>query len=357
MGLQEAFDTYIPLEFPDRDPKKDGYVRKIRSDIQLFIDIVEVENCCDLTNELIVHYTDVFRQLPLKYDDKKSCKGLTYLEMSKLPNEERPKKTTIKNKVNNVRAFLGWCEGRNYIDVEYEATFKRLRQVRGGKGKGGGNKRVPYTPDELKLLFNSKVYIQGTHITANHHWIPLIGIFTGARLNEICQLRKDNIVKDSLSNIWYFDFNDYSDGSSIKTDAGIRFVPVHPELRRLGFFNYYKTRDEGELLFPKWRNNDAVCVDQMRWFSRTYTKNCGVEKPNGIMKDFHSLRNTIINAMKQGNVPVASAREIVGHEDDDMSYGNYANSLDLPSRKKIIDKIKYPSIDWNLVKERGWNKN
>jgi hypothetical protein len=30
--------------------------------------------------------------------------------------------------------------------------------------------------------------------------------------------------------------------------------------------------------------------------------------------------------------------------------------LDLPSRKKVINKIKYPSIDWGLVKERWWRQ-
>ncbi len=60
--------------------------------------------------------------------------------------------------------------------------------------------------------------------------------------------------------------------------------------------------------------------------------------------------------MKQGGVPVASAGEIVGHKDEDMSYGGYTDPLDLPSRKKVIDKNKYSSIDWNLGKKREWKK-
>jgi len=271
--------------------------------------------------------------------------------MVTLPDQKKIGPKTIKNKVNNVISFLEWCDGRNYVDVDYQKPFKKIRTVRGGK-----NKRVSYTPDELKKLFNSKEYRTGTHNSPNHHWIPLIGLFTGARLNEICQLHKDNVVKDSLSGIWYFDFNDYSDGDSIKTDAGIRFVPVHPRLRKLGFFRYLQMVEDGGKLFPKWRKSNAICKNQMRWFTRTYRGNCGVEKPEGIMKDFHSLRNTIINAMKQAEVPVASAREIVGHEDEDMSYGGYADPLDLPSRKKVINKIKYPSIDWNLVKEMEWRQ-
>jgi integrase len=356
IGLQEAFEIYLPTEFPDRNPEKDGYVRKIKSDLQLFVDIVQVEKCCDLVNEDIVAFSDIVRSLPKKYDGNSECKGLSYREMVNLPNQEKPSQKTVKNKCNNVIAFLEWCDSRNYIDIEYEKPFKKLKKIRGGKGKGGKNKRVSYSPDELKKLFNSKEYLLGCHKTANHHWVPLIGLFTGARLGEICQLRKEHIVKDSQSDIWYFDFNDYSDGESIKTDAGIRFVPVHPQLRKLGFFKYYDTVEDGGLLFPKWRKGQADCKDQMRWFSRTYREKCGVKKPKGIMKDFHSLRNTIINTMKQSGIPVASAREIVGHEDEDMSYGGYADVLDLPSRKKVIDEIKYPSIDWDLVKERGWRQ-
>ena len=192
-SLQKAFETYIPLESQARGWSDEGYVRKIKSDIQLFIDLVKVENCCDLNNELIVYYSDTVRQLPRKYDSNPRCRGLSFEEMVKLEDEKMTSPKTIKNKVNNVIAFIEWCEGRNYIDVEYKKPFKTIRKVRGGSKKGG--------------------------------------------------------------------------------------------------------------------------------------------------------------------IPVASAREIVGHEDEDMSYGGYADPLDLPSKKKVIDKIKYPSVDWNLVKEREWRQN
>lgn len=75
------------------------------------------------------------------------------------------------------------------------------------------------------------------------------------------------------------------------------------------------------------------------------------------MKDFHSLRNTLIDNLKQKGISKESAKEIVGHESDDMTYGKYASSLDLPARKKIIDQIDYPSIDFSRIKKRMWGKH
>ena len=248
---------------------------------------------------------------------------------------------------------MRWCENSNYIDVDFKKAFKAIRKTKKGK-----KNRVPYNPDELKRLFNSKQYIQGTHKTAARHWVLLIALFTSARLNEICQLHKKNIVKDSQSGIWYFDFNDYAEDRGKKSDAMIRFVPVHTQLRKLGFFKYYDFVDDESRLFPMLKLRDRSYGTSITKFFRTYKNknNCKIEIPDGVMKDFHSFRNTIINSMKQAGINQESAREVVGHENPGLAYGGYADPLDLPNKKKIIEKVKYPSIDWDLVKEREWRQ-
>lgn len=271
--------------------------------------------------------------------------------MASLPDKTPASTNTLVNKTGVVKNFLRWCEESNFIDIDFEKPFKSIKKSRTNK-----KNRVGYTPDELNRLFNSKQYTQGTHKNPARHWVLLIALFTGARLNEICQLHKDNIVKDSLSNIWYFDFNDYSDDRSKKTNAAIRFVPVHQELRRLGFFRFLDSVAGAGRLFPMLTKKDNRYGTAITKFFSTYknSKNCNIIIPDGIMKDCHSFRNTLINAIKQSGVPESSAREVVGHENPSLAYGGYADPLDLPNRKKIIDKVKYTSIDWSIVKEREW---
>jgi hypothetical protein len=51
--------------------------------------------------------------------------------------------------------------------------------------------RDVFTEDDLKLLFNNDYYFRNKHRKASQYWIPLLGLFTGARVNElICFLNQ-----------------------------------------------------------------------------------------------------------------------------------------------------------------------
>lgn len=56
-------------------------------------------------------------------------------------------------------------------------------------------KRDTFSKEDLEKLFClSPEYGQDTLEHAHHFWIPLIGLYTGARLEEICQLLKTDVI-------------------------------------------------------------------------------------------------------------------------------------------------------------------
>ena len=69
-----------------------------------------------------------------------------------------------------------------------------------------------FTDEDLKAIFGMPWYKRGTvdknsqgqfhHYRAFHYWLPLIGFFTGARINELCQLYLDDIKQDAVG--FYF---------------------------------------------------------------------------------------------------------------------------------------------------------
>src|SRR5690349_12926065 len=86
---------------------------------------------------------------------------------------------------------------------------------------------------------NGRNYQQaGDHRIKDHRfWAPLIGLFSGARLNEIGQLRKGDVER--VAEIWCFRITDEGeDERSVKTSAGKRVVPMHQELIQLGLLDY-----------------------------------------------------------------------------------------------------------------------
>lgn len=79
----------------------------------------------------------------------------------------------------------------------------------------------PFSNDDLSLIFNA-----GNLLALDKpcdYWLPLLGLFTGGRLSELCQLKPANIRQ--INGIWAIDINEEDDDQSVKTVAGIRIIP------------------------------------------------------------------------------------------------------------------------------------
>src|SRR5262249_27246889 len=79
-------------------------------------------------------------------------------------------------------------------------------------------------------------------------WVPLIGLFSGMRSNEICQMRAGDVRRER--GIWIFNVSADGAGQSLKSEAAMRKVPVHSELIRFGFLDYVKALPRDGQLFP-----------------------------------------------------------------------------------------------------------
>jgi integrase len=62
-----------------------------------------------------------------------------------------------------------------------------------------------------------------------HYWMPLLGHFTGARVNELASLRPEDFVTEG--GIPCLSISQQNDGTKeTKSAAGVRTIPLHPEL-------------------------------------------------------------------------------------------------------------------------------
>ncbi len=97
---------------------------------------------------------------------------------------------------------------------------------------------------DLQKIFEPKEYIEQTSKAKENarYWIPLIGLFTGVRLGEICQLHISDIKKSS--GVWFFDINSDSEDKKLKNLSSKRQIPIHPVLIDLGFLDLIKSLEE-----------------------------------------------------------------------------------------------------------------
>lgn len=262
----------------------------VRSKISCFIDTIGDKPASQLTKD----DSKTFKQLMLKFPKNKNKleryeeKSFNDILSMDIPDEDIASDVTRSGYLKQVSSFLGWLFDEDYTTAQGIQTPLR------GVFKGGGDasdKVDAFSDNDLEKLFENDYYHKRKHRKASQHWTLLIGLFTGARLNEICQLYKSDIkLKDG---IYYFDINQNEADKHLKKPYHAREVPIHKELIKLGFIEFVngvKTKR----LFPELKYDETRYYQKTisNWFRVTYKKNCKVGLKKGEKKVFHSFRHT-----------------------------------------------------------------
>src|SRR5690606_32218623 len=122
--------------------------------------------------------------------------------------------------------------------------------------------RDPFSLGQLEKIFRAPIYTgcQSAHdwskpgnevlIDSGRYWVPLISLFSGARMGEIIQLRTSDVREEE--GIVHFALLDEEDDQRLKTANARRRIPMHPELVELGFLKLVERRRKADeaRLFP-----------------------------------------------------------------------------------------------------------
>jgi integrase len=143
------------------------------------------------------------------------------------------------------------------------------------------------------------------------YWVPLLGLYTGARVGELAQLRVEDVEVGKHGA--FIRISDEAEGARVKTEAGLRRVPVHSELVRLGFLEYVVSigKSGAGSLWPSMRfrkgKPGAYFSDWVNSFHKASTEN--PEAPV-----FHELRHTVRTRLHAAGVDRETIGLIIGHE-------------------------------------------
>jgi integrase len=197
----------------------------------------------------IYEWSRVVKQLAafLKHDDARALTGddLVRWKEAMLTEGLRPK--TIQDaKLAPVRAILQWG-----------VSNKKLRSnVADGisldtRSKQGEKKRS-FTDEEAKIVLAAAA----VSTDPVKRWVPWIGAYSGARVSEICQLRREDVVE--FDGIWCMKI--MPEAGSVKTSGSERIIPVHPALEKSGFLQFALQKNAGPIFsdLPPDSENAAV---------------------------------------------------------------------------------------------------
>lgn len=82
-------------------------------------------------------------------------------------------------------------------------------------------------------MFSTEVYASAGTKKPNQYWLPLLGLYAGARLNELCQLCLDDVV--TINGVDCLHIRASRPDQKLKTASSERLVPIHSKLKAQGF--------------------------------------------------------------------------------------------------------------------------
>lgn len=247
---------------------------------------------------------------------------------------------TIRNKIGFIASLL---------QVGFDAGILPQnvgRGIRIPKSRVDAVVRRPFTTDELQTIFTSPIYTHNFRPPGGGGeacvWLPLIAVATGARLEEISQLRTEDI-QDGPKNALLLRITDEAEEQRIKTAGSRRTIPVHQELLRAGLRTYWQTqcaRGE-EWLFPQLEpDHDGRRGGTFgQWFSRYLRgpRGCKIIDKRVV---FHSFRHTFKTLCREAGITEEVHDALTGHVSG--SIGRTYGHMPIPPLVEAIEQLKLP---------------
>ena len=264
------------------------------------------------------------------------------LRKEKSSNGKPRTPSTINNKyLGTVQGFFSYAERNQYITKN---PAQGIRVVE-SKKKKPHELRDPFTEDDLMRMFcDSQEYRNDQHIKPSYFWLPIIALFTGMRLEEICQLYVSDVRE--VDGVWGFNISEDEDKQDKSVKSGeTRFVPLHSFLaQELNLLAYVQgLPDKQGRVFPELtRVGDRYGHHMSLWFKK-FREGCGVVAP-AQRKTFHSFRHTVANHLLDKDVPLVSVAGLLGHSIPGVTMEVYKKPP--PPRKVLEDAVM--KIDYGI---------
>ncbi len=218
------------------------------------------------------------------------------------------------------------------------------------------DKRLPFDLADLRAIFAAPLYTGAVDdgpgyarpgpnvVRRGRFWVPIIALFSGMRLNEICQLTVDDFDEDDGVPVILIREDD-DEIKRLKTKAAARSLPVHPQLERIGLLAYVRERRTAGStvpLFPELEvGSTGYRSDQFSKFFSRFLKKVGITNPK---KVFHSFRHTYRDALREADLSDQKVRALGGWSSS-RTEDNYGRGLRASTLARDIQAVRYEGLD------------
>ena len=323
------------------------------------IDRFTGDRASHLSHDHAIQYQALFRLLrelwgdtkPVREIDRSDCRAVRDLVSSLPPHASKrwPRLTlaeaaeharqhgiapmdpaTANAYLSRLSTLVRWAQREEYLDRN-PAIGLRVSEPEGDPRHA----RNPFSADQLRRILSG---LPGE--LPWRRWIVLLGLFTGARLNEICGLATDDIAEqDGVPVILIRP----DAGRTLKTASARRTIPIYPMIRSGVLEHAEAMRRAGhDRLFPELRQDSRGRFSDpfQKWFGRFLAK-AGATAPR---TSYHSFRHGFRDALREAQASDEIVDALLGWTRHTMRE-TYGSGPRITALAEVVSRIRYDGLD------------
>lgn len=320
----------------ERDPTEKT-VDEYRAKIRRFEEVHPNLTIDGITKIDVDEFTDQLRQMPLHLRNEERTKPLPQL-VEKYQDQPvgRVSQKTIKKHIDCIRTLVRFAVDKGWLDTNPLSGLKVALPT----GRPG---RLPFDTKHFE-----KIIAYASQFDDERFWLPVLALYTGARLNELGQLGTADVRE--ADGVTYIAIT-ADDGKHTKNSGSIRDVPLHKDVLDAGFLQYVGSQRAGRL-FPNLKPDKYgnLTSSYSKRFSRDLRGTIGVTDKSRV---FHSFRHALKDLCRNVDIPRDVHDQITGHRDRSASTG-YGLGHSLKTVDRYLQRIKtgihLPTKTYKLAK-------
>ncbi len=177
-------------------------------------------------------------------------------------------------------------------------------------GRENPDEREPFSHEQLKLVFGPRGILGEEKRNGGggyycRCWVTLMGLYSGARIDELCSLTMNDVFTDTVPHFRI---------RSGKNQSSVRTVPIHPKLVALGLLDYIAAIGSNghESLWPELKTRSKIGDPSEvlgKWVNRFLHEK--LHLPSTVV--FHSFRHTFKDLCRNSGIPRDVHQAMTGH--------------------------------------------
>jgi len=332
--------------------------------IRNFIDTIGDKPVRDYTREDFETYRDILDRTPKHAFTRYKTHDLKFAAEA---NAKLPRPMPIldqgsvdDNYLSPIKNFFTYLLLNQQIPSSPGVGVLSARAIENRRTERADEARSPFSADQINAYF--KYMARNRSAATEDYWLPILALYTGARLNELCQIEPRRVIMHN--DRWHIDLLTRYDKDEIdeavkglernerdlarmqlKTASARRQIPIHDDLMKVGFIDFVDSRrgaGDARRLFPK------IKPDQFGYYSSAVGKRLNLDLGRAKVKTkdttFYSFRHNFAAALINAVVPDRTKDRIMGHLIGGAP-GHYGNPELEEAETIVIERVKFPGVD------------